>query len=1110
MVSERDIEQTLDNTTRDGNKIRRQPLVFAPPRCSDQCYHVRIVPINSAVVPATAGPPRVAAEATRVGPSSSDSANHPICIAAIEVTLETTSNTSISMYSENPVTSFPTLSSSYVTNTEAQSTRYHLSGEKLNDNNYFSCKEPRIAKTSLYVATSKDIWDMAQTLHSKRHNASRLYMLRKQEMELCKELVWSNLSDDLQYSRIEEIDRISDFLAGLNPRSYKCYEYLQQLLLLTPMLLVKVLGNDKHNGKLVPVCKKCFLNDKQNTGRTCVSLLDLLTPPDPHRNQIDPSPTILYVIVQSGYLGSSMVHWPPLLKNGRLHPVQGSPYHLSFRKMIATAQHSRELYLLDDDTSSSCISRTSLISSYFTTSEQDCMLLNNIRSLFLYNHTNQPILSLLSIVMSEIIQDNYLIWFAIWRSDNGREFQDHTLNEFLSSKGIVHQRSCAYSPQQNMVAKRKNCHLLKVACSLMFSTSLPCDVVLLHPVLARQSPRPTTGWSGGEDGSGNANIRRVDRRRRVSASSLQSYSHYHTKPDPHHTILLTNQVPLKTYYKRNLRKEVRSPTNQPAPIQDSELLQDPSMTDSLDSHIDSKMIENDKSKTAILENIGEQGNVDLPIALRKGCPKWKNVVMEEMRTLEKNKTLKICALPKGHKIAGCKWVFALKYKAEGTLDRYKARLVAKGFTQTYDVDDSETFSPVAKLNAVRVLLYVAMNKDWPLYQLDVKNAFLNEDLEVEVYMSPPSGFEAKFSHQKDHAKIIQLKKMMGDEFEIKDLGNLKYFLGIEVARSRKGISVSQKKYTLDLLTETDISFALSTVSQFMQAPSEEHMEAVNRILRYLKTTPRKGLMFRKTGRKTIEAYTDSDWTWSTVDRKSTSSYYTFVWNNLVTWRSKKQGVMARSSVETDYGAMSLRIYPRSIPVALAINLNTDHSTHLAILLPSKTLNTRQPMLLWIISDLYESQLEAKKRGDEPMTWIYKVLMNSLYGRFGINPKAEKLTDYYYVVNYSSNSSLVDDHDWKAPWMSAVQLAAAVTACARTHMYPYISRPDCYYTNTDSIILGSPLPDDLISPMEMGKFKLENHVKKCIFLAPNSYTLSIEDKDKEDKRLLNTRVLLRTY
>ncbi|KAL0534391.1 hypothetical protein IC582_028682 [Cucumis melo] len=124
-------------------------------------------------------------------------------------------------------------------------------------------------------------------------------------------------------------------------------------------------------------------------------------------------------------------------------------------------------------------------------------------------------------------------------------------------------------------------------------------------------------------------------------------------------------------------------------------------------------------------------------------PEWKNAVMEEMKTLEKNNTWEICALPKGHKPVGCKWVFTLKYKADGTLDRHKARLVAKGFTQTYGVDYSETFSSVAKLNTVRVLS-VAVNKDWPLYQLDVKNAFLNGDLAEEVYMSPPPGFEAQF------------------------------------------------------------------------------------------------------------------------------------------------------------------------------------------------------------------------------------------------------------------------------------------------------------------------------------------------------------------------------
>ena len=94
-------------------------------------------------------------------------------------------------------------------------------------------------------------------------------------------------------------------------------------------------------------------------------------------------------------------------------------------------------------------------------------------------------------------------------------------------------------------------------------------------------------------------------------------------------------------------------------------------------------------------------------------------------------------------------------------------------------------------------------------------------------------------------------------------------------------------------TRPNISFAVSVVNQFMQAPYEEHMEAVNRILRYFKTTLGKGLMFKKTNRKTIEAHTDSDWVMSVVDMKSTSGYCTFVWGNLVNWRSKKQSVVSK-------------------------------------------------------------------------------------------------------------------------------------------------------------------------------------------------------------------------
>ena len=90
---------------------------------------------------------------------------------------------------------------------------------------------------------------------------------------------------------------------------------------------------------------------------------------------------------------------------------------------------------------------------------------------------------------------------------------------------------------------------------------------------------------------------------------------------------------------------------------------------------------------------------------------------------------------------GCKWIFNVKYIADGNIDKYKARLVAKGFTQTYGVNYQETFALVAKLNIVQVLLSIAVNNDWPLHQLDVKNAFQNSDLNEEVYLDIPPRFK---------------------------------------------------------------------------------------------------------------------------------------------------------------------------------------------------------------------------------------------------------------------------------------------------------------------------------------------------------------------------------
>lgn len=116
---------------------------------------------------------------------------------------------------------------------------------------------------------------------------------------------------------------------------------------------------------------------------------------------------------------------------------------------------------------------------------------------------------------------------------------------------------------------------------------------------------------------------------------------------------------------------------------------------------------------------------------------WRKAVFEEIGALETNNTWTIINRPADKHIVGCKWVFTVKHKADGTIDRYKARLVAKGFTQTYGVDYNETFSPVAKLNTVRVLLSIAANLDWPLQQLDIKNAFLNGNLVEEIFMKIP-------------------------------------------------------------------------------------------------------------------------------------------------------------------------------------------------------------------------------------------------------------------------------------------------------------------------------------------------------------------------------------
>lgn len=338
-------------------------------------------------------------------------------------------------------------------------------------------------------------------------------------------------------------------------------------------------------------------------------------------------------------------------------------------------------------------------------------------------------------------------------------------------------------------------------------------------------------------------------------------------------------------------------------------------------------------------------------------------------------------------------MYKIKYKADGSIERYKARLVAKGYTQVEGLDFFDTYSPIAKLTTIRLLLAIASTQNWYLHQLDVYNAFLHGTLDEEVYMQLPPGLHTsqpgqvckllksiyglKQSSRQWYAslstfliskgyhhssvdsslfikhnnssfttllvyvddliivgnnldEITHIKSDLNSRFRIKDLGDLKYFLGLEIARSREGIHVCQRKYALDILhecgllgskpastpmtkgtclshdqgtplsdptayrrligkllyltsTRPDISFSVQQLSQFMGKPTHLHHEAAIRVLRFIKQSPARGLLFPSSSALQIKAFCDSDWATCPDTRRSVTGFCIFLGDSLISW-----------------------------------------------------------------------------------------------------------------------------------------------------------------------------------------------------------------------------------
>ncbi|KAL4334553.1 hypothetical protein GQ457_07G002250 [Hibiscus cannabinus] len=197
----------------------------------------------------------------------------------------------------------------------------------------------------------------------------------------------------------------------------------------------------------------------------------------------------------------------------------------------------------------------------------------------------------------------------------------------------------------------------------------------------------------------------------------------------------------------------------------------------------------------VSDNVSNEAYDDLVVKY----PEWRDAMKDKLQAMDSLKTWSIVSLPDGKKAINCKWVYRIKRKVDGSIDRYKARLVAKGFTQIEGVDYIDTFSFVAKLTFFKLLLALAAVHDWHLLQLDVNNAFLNGygDTLIVLLVSVDDIILAG----KDLKLLTGVQSFLQSHFKLKDLDNLKYFLEFEIARNKFGISLSQRQYALQLLED---------------------------------------------------------------------------------------------------------------------------------------------------------------------------------------------------------------------------------------------------------------------------------------------------------------------
>ncbi|GJY16443.1 ribonuclease H-like domain-containing protein [Tanacetum coccineum] len=304
---------------------------------------------------------------------------------------------------------------------------------------------------------------------------------------------------------------------------------------------------------------------------------------------------------------------------------------------------------------------------------------------------------------------------------------------------------------------------------------------------------------------------------------------------------------------------------------------------------------------------------------------WVNAMNEEMHALYENKTWTMIDLPYDKKPIGSKWVFKIKYKFNGEVERYKARLVAKGFSQKEGIYYEKTFSLVVKMSTVRGLINLAVQKDWKIYQMDVNNTFLYGDLNEEVYMFPPPGF-----FNNNESKVCKLEKSLYGLKQAPRQWNHK----LSVAVLEASFTQCQNDHSLFIKNKETVSLYLLVyvddlvITMAVNEPDEHEWSLVHK------------------SDCLIIAFSDSDWAKCPVTRRSVLGYCVSINSNLVFWKSKRQATLSTSSAEAEYRSMASTTCEiiEKVSTGLIKTVKVDYNGNVPDI-PTKALGSFQHSLL---------------------------------------------------------------------------------------------------------------------------------------------------------------------